>query len=802
VVLCRAFHARPCASSSFTAPQRPDYPHLVLQRCTVLDDEVVPEGDYDPPLISVATFTATLGQLLLNPHTTVGQQARLQVVALLDRVRDPDAWPAADPRCLTSPERASIEYELIYMVIIAIGQLDTLTPGLLGSEMIRRERELIEQQEFDLEFDGIAEEDDDQTPAQETNDATPAHDQLPPALSLLPLSKTGADIPRAAEVHSSSAQLQRDTVDDLHSRHQPAHMAAQEKPALPSSPPQAPLTGDGATTPAAGIARAPEDLRPATASLVVQPQSDVPRPAPAPVVAVPQPALASGPVSTGILAPQPVVATAPVPAVASPAAAPAPVPVVAPVARTLAAAAPVPVPISVMHPTAEPSVRLPDLAAAASSATHSASSVSSAVSAKQQESIASSATSDKQQASVASLTTLAKQAAVEVSLGKQAASVVSTANQPESVASSVKQPTSTTSLVKQPEPAVPLAKQAETAPSPVKLPETVPAAQRPTQHASTDHALSSHDDTLPVSLVQAPTRAGDQPEPVIPQLLSVSASDSLSSRGQTSLAPSSVSSSTEPNSAKLANSLFSDSLTKTTPSSWSSHQPSPASVEVKQDAQPTKQTPSPKPAVEQLRPHEPTHFGDLFPRSAPVATRSPSPPDDEPVQVDIEQNVSLPTERSVAAVGSTTGLRRETPPHLAPDFSPRPPSSPALSDSALAPTSSPSTTFSRLAPPGHIALPPQNAFQQNAAAENETSRPPSPAGAENAKAVQTALGPGTPFPTGDEIIDPMAMYGIDPEAQGRRSVEVATTDDELAFGRMASMALIATVTSQCECCRD
>ena len=61
-------------------------------------------------------------------------------------MRDPEGWPPADPRCLTESERASIEYELIYMVVIAIGQLETLEPGLLGSEMVARQREREEQE--------------------------------------------------------------------------------------------------------------------------------------------------------------------------------------------------------------------------------------------------------------------------------------------------------------------------------------------------------------------------------------------------------------------------------------------------------------------------------------------------------------------------------------------------------------------------------------------------------------------------------------------------------------------------------
>ncbi|KAH7107527.1 ARM repeat-containing protein [Auriculariales sp. MPI-PUGE-AT-0066] len=515
-------------------------------RCNVLDDEVVPEDDFDPPVISVATFTATLGQLLLNPHTTVGQQARLQVVTLLDRVRDPEGWPAADPRCLTQGERACIEGELIYNVIIAIGQLDTLTPGMLGTEMAAEDQ-------YDVESPQTMQTD---APSQEATSSGAADIQTPAAAGMnishhdgpspsRPISAGQSVAPSLAEAPSTSAQSRADERSE-DSRGQRMDTQAKQAPPPTAPPHEQALGRDGATL----IAASP-----------------------------------SGPAS------------------------------------------------------------------------------------------GSGSGEDKWMVGAGSA---------------RDATAAGAALQPSQHATAVKSST-------------------------------------PTSTASASSPLSNHVSESPRISSDASTPRRSDDTPPDPQL---------------------------------------------------------------------------------KRPIEPVRPVVVIPQSSPANAVVPAQP---------EQPRSLPIAAPPPASSAATSSRssptpvRERPPHMdmqglnpfnattkGDETPPPPPASAAVVDQM---TVTDAQASSRFAPPGNISLPPANAFQHSAAAEGETSRPPSPAGAANAKALQTALGPGTPFPTGDESNDPMALYGALPndESQDIRSrQEVANTNDELAFGRMASMALIATVTSKCQ----
>ncbi|EJD53078.1 ARM repeat-containing protein [Auricularia subglabra TFB-10046 SS5] len=94
-----------------------------FSHCAVVEEDP-PEGEHDPPVIAVTSFTPLLGSLLMNPTTTVGSSARAAVVELLNRLRTPECWPTGEPTILDAPTRALIEAELVYEVIVGLGRLE------------------------------------------------------------------------------------------------------------------------------------------------------------------------------------------------------------------------------------------------------------------------------------------------------------------------------------------------------------------------------------------------------------------------------------------------------------------------------------------------------------------------------------------------------------------------------------------------------------------------------------------------------------------------------------------------------
>ncbi|KZV88319.1 ARM repeat-containing protein [Exidia glandulosa HHB12029] len=83
-----------------------------------------PEGEHDPPVISVQSFTPLLGSLLMNPHTTVGANARMVVVEILNRLHSADWARAKSSLLFGEQQRHLVERELVFEVVVGLAHLD------------------------------------------------------------------------------------------------------------------------------------------------------------------------------------------------------------------------------------------------------------------------------------------------------------------------------------------------------------------------------------------------------------------------------------------------------------------------------------------------------------------------------------------------------------------------------------------------------------------------------------------------------------------------------------------------------
>ncbi|KAF8488785.1 armadillo-type protein [Gautieria morchelliformis] len=94
-----------------------------FENCRLVEEEPPLEGQEDPPLLPVQSFTPILGSLLIDHSAMVGAPARFAVVEILNRLHSADDKNEDSPP-FAAKERKMLEQEIVHQVIIGMGRLD------------------------------------------------------------------------------------------------------------------------------------------------------------------------------------------------------------------------------------------------------------------------------------------------------------------------------------------------------------------------------------------------------------------------------------------------------------------------------------------------------------------------------------------------------------------------------------------------------------------------------------------------------------------------------------------------------